>query len=146
MYLLDSNILIYAHNLASPFHKTVRSLVGEVLAGRIEGCVSFQNLYELYSIITDSKRVEKPLSVKDARKILLLYLKADNFPKIYSKNTNLAVTLELLKSADIKKQQIFDLILVATMIENEVKGIYTADETFFKKFKFLEVINPFKDS
>lgn len=146
MYLLDSNILIYAHNLASPFHKTARLILGEVLAGKIEGCVSFQNLYEFYSIITDSKRVEKPLSAKDARKILLLYSNADNIPKIYSKSTNLAVTLELLKSVEVKKQQIFDLILVATIIENEVKGVYTADETFFKKFEFLEVINPFKDS
>lgn len=146
MYLLDSNVLIYAHNIASPFHKIARSILGDVLAGKIEGCVSFQNLYELYSIITDSKRVKKPLSAKDARKILLLYLNADNIPKIYSKSRNLLVTLELLKSADIRKQQIFDLILVAAMIENDLEGIYTADETFFKKFKFLEVINPFKDS
>lgn len=146
MYLLDSNVLIYAHNKASPFHKIAHSILGDILAGKIEGCVSFQNLYELYSIITDPKRVEKPLSTKDARKLLLIFLNADNLPKIYTKSTNLAVTIELLKSGRAKKQQIFDLILVATMIENEVKGIYTADETFFKKFKFLEVINPFKDS
>lgn len=146
MYLLDSNVLVYAHNLSSPFHKMARSILNDVLRGKIEGCVSFQNLYELYSIITDPKRVEKPLSSRDARKILLPYLKADNLPKIYSKSTNLAVTLELLKSTEVKKQQIFDLILIATMIENDVGGIYTADETFFKKFEFLKVINPFQDS
>lgn len=146
MYLLDSNVLIYAHNSSSPFHKMARSILNDALTGRIEGCVSFQNLYEVYSIITDPKRVGKPLSIKDARKLLLVYLNADNLPKIYTKSTNLAVTIELLKSMEAKKQQIFDLVLVATMIENDIGGIYTADETFFKKFKFLEVINPFKDS
>lgn len=146
MYLLDSNILIYAHNTASPFHKISRLILMEVLAGKIEGCVSFQNLYEFYSIITDPKRFEKPLSSKDARKVLRTYLNADNISKIYTKSTNLAITIELLKSERVKKQQIFDLILIATMIENEVTGIYTADEIFFKKFQFLEVINPFKDN
>lgn len=146
MYLLDSNVLVYAHNQSSPFHKIARSILGDVLTGEIEGCVSFQNLYEFYSIITDSKRVEKPLSPKKARKVLLIFLNADNLPKIYTKNTNLAVTAEVLKSMEVKKQQIFDLVLVSTMIENDVGGIYTADETFFKKFEFLEVIDPFKDS
>lgn len=144
MYLLDSNVLIYAHNKASPFHKIARSILEESLANKIEGCVAFQNLYEFYSIMTDSTRVERPLPVKEARKILISYLDADNLPKIYAKSTNLAQTIELLKSIEITKQQIFDLILVATMIENEVFGIYTADEKLFAQFEFLEVINPFK--
>ena len=144
IYLLDSNILIYAHNRASPFHKIARSILGKTLVGKLEGCVAFQNLYEFYSIITDARRVEKPLPSREVRKILQSFLNADNLPKIYAKTTNLAVTIELLKSVEVTKQQIFDLILVATMIENEVFGIYTADEEFFKKFEILEVVNPFK--
>ena len=144
MYLLDSNILIYAHNNASPFYRKARSILGDVLIGDLDGCVSFQNLYEFYSIITDSKRIERPLDSSQAMKILFSYLNAENLPKIYAKSTNLAGTIELLKSYEVKRQQIFDLILITTMIENEVLGIYTADEKFFKQFNFLEVVNPFK--
>ncbi len=144
MYLLDSNVLIYAHNNASLFYRKARSTLGDVLDGKLDACISFQNLYEFYSIITDTKRVERSLDTHQARKILHSYLNAENLPKIYAKSTNLAGTIELLKSYEVKKQQIFDLILVATMIENEVFGIYTADEKFFKQFDFLEVVNPFK--
>ena len=143
MYLLDSNVLIYAHNNASPLYRKARSILSDVLVGNLDACVSFQNLYEFYSIITDLKRVERPLDTHQAREILHSYLNAENLPKIYAKSTNLAGTIELLKSYKVKKQQIFDLILITTMIENEVFGIYTADEKFFKQFDFLEVVNPF---
>ena len=34
---------------------------------------------------------------------------------------------------------LFDLCLVATMIDNGIKGIYTKDTKYFEKFEFLEV-------
>lgn len=42
------------------------------------------------------------------------------------------------------KQEIFDINLVALMIQNKIDTIITADDKHFKNIKEINVINPFK--
>ena len=42
------------------------------------------------------------------------------------------------------KQEIFDINLVALMIQNKIDTIITADDKHFKNTKEINVINPFK--
>lgn len=50
--------------------------------------------------------------------------------------------ISLLKKYDIKKQEIFDTQLVATMLSNGVRRIYTFNKEDFKKYKEIKVITP----
>ena len=43
----------------------------------------------------------------------------------------------------ISRQDIFDVILVALMIQNKISTIITANEKHFKDFKEIIVLNPF---
>ena len=143
--LFDTNILIYASDPTSRFNDKARKLLNDVLEGHVNACVSNQNLYEFYAIVTDPKRVAKPLGIKQASSLLQNYIEAENLPKIFPKETNLTHLVHLIKKYKISKQEVFDAVLVATIMDNSVKTIYTADEKLFRKFTNIKVVNPFKE-
>ena len=144
-YLIDSNILVYSYDIDSPYYeKSMELMETRVLKGEINACIAHQSLYEFYAVITDPKRVRAPLEQNKAMEIIELFQNAVNLKKIFSLSTTLNTTMKLLKKYPVLKQNIFDLILVATMLDNGIKGVYTANEIHFKPFDFLEVINPLK--
>ncbi len=145
IYAIDTSILVYAYNLDSVLNPKASSFLEEnVLTGEIKACLPFQCLYEFFAIITDAKRVEKPLYPEEAKRILETYMNAKNIPKIYPRKSNLRNTLGLLKY-NIKKQEIFDAVFVATLLDNGVSGIITSNTKHFSRFDFLTVMNPLSD-
>ncbi|MBC8180603.1 hypothetical protein H8E88_05710 [candidate division KSB1 bacterium] len=60
---------------------------------------------------------------------------------IYQHETQLQTFLNLLSSVTTRKK-VFDVALVATLKDNNIKGIYTVNVADFKEFEFLEIRNP----
>jgi predicted nucleic acid-binding protein len=143
VYAIDANILVYAYNLDSPLNPRASAfLEKEVLTGNIRACLPYQSLYEFYAIITDPKRVEKPVGLKEARGIIEVYIRARNIPKIYPRKSNLRNVFDLLSRYNATKQEIFDIVFVATLMDNGVEGVITRNTKHFERFEFLNVINP----
>jgi predicted nucleic acid-binding protein len=143
IYAIDSNILVYAYNLDSPLNSRASAFLEEdILTGNIKACLPYQSLYEFYAIITDPKRVEKPVESKEAKGVIEVYIGARNIPKIYPRKSNLKNTFDLLSKYNITRQEIFDFIFVATLLDNAVDGIITRNTKHFERFEFLSVLNP----
>lgn len=136
--LFDTNILVYAYNTSSSYYEKARSLYEEV----DNIFIAQQNLLELYSVITDKRRIEFPATHKEALALLHIY-HSENFTIINPTSQTTEVLLTLLKGTEVNNTEIFDTYLVATMLTNQVRTIYTADEKVFKKFSTIEIINPF---
>jgi len=135
IYAIDANILVYAYNIDSPLNPRASTfLEQEVLTGNIRGCLAYQSLYEFYAIITDPGRVEKNVALEKAKEILKTYMKA---------RSNLRNVLDLISRYKITKQEIFDAVFVATLLDNGVDGIITRNTKHFDRFEFLTVLNPF---
>lgn len=49
---------------------------------------------------------------------------------------------KLIEKHSPRSQSIFDYLLVATMLDNGIHGIYTANSEHFKHFDSITVINP----
>ncbi|MFH1958682.1 MAG: type II toxin-antitoxin system VapC family toxin [bacterium] len=141
-YLLDSNILVYAINSQSVYHDKALKILKQAMHGKINCCITLQNIYETYAVITDKKRIERPLSSAAAVKVLETnFLNNTGLKIIYQGTDLLPLLLNMLKKYKIKCQGIFDIVLVATMIGNNIKGIITMDTKRFNKFKFLKVLS-----
>lgn len=141
-YLIDSNILVYAINEDSEYHLKSRNLIEQANQGKIKVCVSLQNLLETFAIITDKKRIDNPISYEEAIGIIETdYIYNPRIEKILPKLSVIPIVSELIRKYKINKQEVFEVFLVATMIDNEVKGIYTKNTKDFEKFEFLEVKN-----
>ena len=141
--LLDTNILVYATFKDSILYKQAREIRDKALRGEIKACLSPQILAEFYSVVTNSKRVTNPLTPKEAREVVELYFSTLHISKILMKRTTIQRTVKLAEKYKIKGQSIFDTQLIATMLDNGIKRIYTNNEKDFKKFREIEAINPF---
>lgn len=138
--LFDSNVLVYAHNEDSSFHAHAIKLITKVIKGEIFGSLTYQNLLEFYSIITDKRRLTNPITPKLASELVNQYLSSP-FEIIYPNfNTN-TIMVELLKKNGFKDGQIFDVYLIATMLTNNIRHIVTANVKDFKKFDGISVLD-----
>jgi toxin-antitoxin system PIN domain toxin len=144
MYALDTNILVYAHNIKSPYHTSAKKFVEQVMNtrnsdGELAVCFPEQILMEFLNVITWN-RLEAPLPIVDAIQVVQEYL--DTGVTILSpKPTHFACLMSLLRSVSTRKK-IFDVALVATLKEHGITGLYTVNTRDFEEFTFLDVKNP----
>jgi Predicted nucleic acid-binding protein, contains PIN domain len=138
MILLDSNILVYSINSASPKNQKSRDFI---IDNQDNLCVAHQNILETLRVLThpkfpnpisSSKAVEAVTSITDNLKII-----SPNFETQF-------VAIELIKKYKIVSDQIFDTYLVSTMLTNDVFTVATDNEKDFRNFKEIKVDNPFK--
>ncbi|OGY26547.1 MAG: hypothetical protein A2Z11_00220 [Candidatus Woykebacteria bacterium RBG_16_43_9] len=144
LVLFDTNILVLAQNLDSPFYEKAIDLHHQVFEGKIKGVLANQNLLEFYSIVTNPKRLVKSLTSEKASFEIKNYVERSNFQIIKTKGNELELILNLVRGKNVKGGLVFDVYLVATMISNGIKTIYTQNEDDFIIFSEIKVINPFQ--
>ena len=142
MILLDANILVYAHAADSPFHASARQLRDQAAQGVLPACLSPQVLCEFFSVITDDRLVKPVLSPSQAKRELGTYWNAGGFRRIVPKDTTISRLVGLLERHHLKRRDIFDAFLVATMLDNNVRTIYTHNVKDFEVYPEIQVINP----
>lgn len=148
MYALDTNLLVYAHNTVSPFHKQAKAFVEQAMntrdtEGQLSICLPAQILLEFLNVIT-WHRLEAPLPLTDALQIVQAYLDT-GITILYQQPTHLETVIDLLKSVTTRKK-IFDVALVATLKDHGISGLYTVNTKDFEEFTFLEAKNPLIDN
>lgn len=140
--LLDTNVLVYAADETSSFHQPSKTLRDKGLSGKISLCVFPQILSEFFAIITDTKRVSNPRNQQEAIAEVEKYVNAKQILKFYPGPDIIEIMLGLLKRYEIRKQEIFDLQLVATMLSNDITRIYTFNQNHFSRFEEIEALTP----
>ena len=140
MILIDTNVLVYSINSSAPYHHQCKMLAEAVKAKKIPGVIFPQILHEFFSIITNERRVEKPLSslqaleqVKIIKKIFLI----QNPPLDY-----LNYLENLIKEHNLRGVDIYDASLVAQMLSLKISTICTYNTNDFRRYSEIEVITP----
>jgi len=141
-FLLDSNILIYAADSHSQFYTQCKALITRGLKGEELLCVCPQVLLEFFAVVTNPKRVTQPLPPEEAMEEVRKYLRAKNILKIYPGEDIVERIAELSRRHSVSGPRIFDLKLVATMISNGVRRLYTYNEEHFKNFEEIDAVVP----
>lgn len=141
--LFDTNILVYSYDVNSPNHKIAKELRDAVVEGELKAAIAPQNLLEFYSTMTSTAKNENPVSPKEA----VLEIKKffiSPFELIVPLGNELMLVLHLIQDKNIISRKIFDVYLVATMLSNGIRTIYTANERDFASFSEIKAVNPFK--
>lgn len=144
MFALDTNLLVYAHNIDAPFHKAAKAFVEKVLnerdsEGNLAVCIPVQVLVEFLNVITWAK-LESPLPLSAALRVVQQY-RDTGVTIVYPLPSQLDTLLELLATVKTRKK-IFDVALAATLRDNSIIGLYTLNTKDFVEFTFLDVMNP----
>lgn len=141
MILVDTNIWIYAVNIDAPQHPASRKFIEAVIAGRFNGVITPQILLEFYAIITDKRRVERPLSpelaLEQVKAIRTACLIVDAGSKALDRLTEI-----LAEQPNLKGAKIFDAFIVAQMMAAGIKQICTYNIHDFKGYKGITAFTP----
>lgn len=140
--LLDSNILVYANNVDSPLHEPCKKIVEDALLGLFPAYIAHQNLLELYAVVTDKRRVENPLTPECANSLINFYLTARNISILYPTSATFSILGKLITDHAPISHGIFDVLLVALMINNNIRTIHTANMRHFSNFQEITALSP----
>ncbi|MCP4219279.1 MAG: PIN domain-containing protein [bacterium] len=146
MFAIDTNILVYAHNLDSTLNEKAVSFLEKIMNerddyGDLSVCIPTQVLVEFLNVIT-RQNVASALTLPGAIEVVNSYLET-GVTIINQQDTQLSTFLDLLGSLNTRKT-IFDVALAATLKDNDIFGLYTENVSDFKEFDFLTVSNPFE--
>lgn len=144
--LLDTNILVHAHNRASPHQHRAAEVLRRALRRDIEASVSPQVIYEFYAVITDPRRVENPLSAQEAADICLDIWESRELEKVNPTPMAPREVFALATELGLNGGAIFDCVLAVTAKENGVEAVYTENTGDFEGYSFLKVFNPLTDA
>jgi len=143
---IDTNILVYALDMESPFHLKAINFVNSTARGELEIGISPQVVGELYATITNPRKASHPLPPNEAIAAITSIWEAENIQRIFPKQQTLELTLDLVKHYQLKSMDFFDAQIVATMLDNGVSTIYTVNEQDFAMFEEIKALNPLKQA
>ena len=137
--LVDSNLLVYAHDLESKFNASAKSwLETTSLDGNLY--ISWQNILEFYSIITNPKRSSRPLKPKDAIEVVGTLQKSLEI--IYPNRNSENFFLKILNKTKPRGAEIYDHYLASVVLGNGLEVVYTLNIKDFAQIPGIKAINP----
>jgi predicted nucleic acid-binding protein len=133
--LIDTSIFVNAYYLTNKQKQQKAIDVLKKFANTSNAHTSIQNIIEFSNFVLNKAKTNKKDLESEINQIKTLF----NIIT-YSENT-ITHTINLVFT---KKTSFFDALLIQTMIENNIKIIYTENDKIFKKVKGIKAINPFK--
>ena len=138
--MADTNSLVYAHNRDSQHHQQAVSIVRDLIeTGGF--CISSLILFEFFSVITNGRKVESPLSTETALTIIDDMLHSQSID-VLPTHVDPAFLVWLTQyGRSVKRYQIYDAAIAYTMHQNHISVLYTNNTKDFQKFEFIQPIN-----
>ncbi|MGH9393510.1 MAG: type II toxin-antitoxin system VapC family toxin [Terriglobales bacterium] len=142
MFLVDTNLLVYAADQNAPEHESARSHVSGWRTGREAWRASWTVFYEFLRVTTHPAVFSRPLSIQSAWSFLQTLAASPSFAMLGETDRHAeVVSLLVRRYGHVRGNHVHDFHIAAVMYENGVNEIRTADADFHR-FDFLTVVNP----
>ncbi len=138
--LIDTNLIIYAINSASPKHEQAKQFLTQEHHSLV---VADQNILEALRVLTHAK-FSHPMTFSRAEKAVDGIASASKI--VAPTEETLPIARALMHKYARAANRIFDAYLVATMLTHAIGEIATDNERDFKVFKEIMVTNPFRST
>lgn len=142
MFLLDTNVLVYAANLACPEHPRCARLLQEAREGSAPWYVTWGILYELLRVATHPHVFPRPMAMQQAWRFVGTMLGSPRLTVLVETDRHPEVAGQVLTDVPLVRGNLLhDAHTAILMREHGIRRIYTRDMDFHR-FPFLEVIDP----
>jgi len=143
---LDTNILVSSIDTRRKNHKKALSLIQKIKGKEFPGFISTQIVGELYvSLTRGSGGMGSPLLPEEARDEILQMLSSRIFVVLPITEYILRRALILSSEKKISGVRFWDVVIVATILENEISTLYTENARDFREFTGLIEIKDLQD-
>lgn len=144
MFLIDTNLLVYAAHTGAREHKPCRELLERCRRQPEAWYLSWPILYEFLRVCTHPQVFEHPWSFPQAWAFVEGLLASSSLQILVQTERHSAVAKEIVQEFPMLAGNVLhDAHTAILMKEHGVRRIYTHD-TDFHRFSFLEVIDPLK--
>jgi len=142
MFVVDTNILLYAVNPDASEHQAARDLLEAWRAGDRPWFVTWGIIYEFLRVSTHPRIFPAPIALTESRAWVAALLFGGTDRILVATDRHAGVLAELVSSHPrVRGNPVHDLHIATLMMEHGVPEIRTAD-TDFHQFGFLRVVNP----
>jgi toxin-antitoxin system PIN domain toxin len=140
-FTFDANVLLYASDETSARHESARALLAEIPDAGELVYVFWPTVMAYLRISTHPSVFERPLTPADARGNIERLLSLPNVQTAGEQDRFWPAFAALAAEADVRGNLVPDAHLVALMLENGVRTIWTHDRDL-RRFKGIEVRVP----
>ncbi len=142
MFVVDTNVLLYAANASAPEHARCRQLLLQWRRESLPWHVTWGILYEFLRIATHPRVLERPWSAASAWDFVATLLLSPGLSVLQETERHSEVAREVFTGkAPISGNLVFDAHTAVLMREHGITRIYTRD-TAFHTFEFVTVVDP----
>jgi predicted nucleic acid-binding protein len=140
---VDTNVLIYAHMAEMPHHETVREyLLDQLAQDDVTLVVTPGILHEFVHVITDGRRFDPPVAMKDALALARGYLGGTNVECLSVDEPSLARAFAMLERYQLGRKRIADTLFAASLMNQGVRELITCNMDDFQVFEELALLDP----
>lgn len=146
MFLVDTNVLVYAVNQRAPEYERCRSLLERWRTQSGAWFLTWGVCHEFLRVVTHRRYSAAPLSSDQAFTALQAILRSPSLQMLGAGERYGAVLADIVRETPgIAGDLWHDVETAALMREHGIRRIVTRD-THFHRFRFLEVIDPLVDT
>ena len=144
MFLVDTNVLVYAANADSPEHATCRALLEGWRRQAGAWYTTWGVLYEFLRVTTHPRVLREPLTLPGAWSFVAAVVASPSLRVLSETPRHAAVVSEIADElSNVSGNLVHDLHIAALMREHGLRVIYTRDSDFHR-FPFLEPVDPLR--
>lgn len=142
MFVVDTNILLYAAERNFPEHARARAALLGFRSGADAWFLTWGIVYEFLRVATHPKVFRRPWSAREAWSYVEALLAAPGLRVLAETERHAAVAAEVVAGvSDLRGNLLHDAHTAILMKEHGVRDICTRD-TDFHRFPFVRVIDP----
>ncbi|MDA0738568.1 MAG: PIN domain-containing protein [Nitrospirae bacterium] len=141
-YAVDANVLLYASDQTSAFHKRALEFLHSCSVHPELWYVAWPTFMAYLRISTHPRIFAQPLSAQEDLGNIRALLQVPHVRPLAEVDGFLEVYEEITGNFPVRGNLVPDAHLVALLRQHDVRKLYTADRDF-RKFDFLDVQNPF---
>jgi uncharacterized protein len=142
VFVVDTNILLYAANRDAPEHAVCRALMVQRRRNVSPWYLTWGIVYEFLRVATHPNVFRKPFALSEAWSFVEAVLASPGASILAETQRHDRMASETFDGVPaIAGNMVFDAHTAILMKEHGVKTIYTRDSSFHR-FPFLEVVDP----
>ncbi|HWP91299.1 MAG TPA: type II toxin-antitoxin system VapC family toxin [Thermodesulfobacteriota bacterium] len=142
MFVVDTNVFIYAIDRKSKEHTQCRTLLETWRKDRLPWYTTWGILYEFLRVSTHPRVFRNPLTLEQAWSLVKAILASPGLRMLSEGENHTEVAARTFKEIQGLSGNLLHYAHIAILMrEHGIKRIYTRD-TDFHRFPFLEVIDP----
>ena len=142
MFVVDTNILLYAADADSPDHAKCRTALEGWRVQTSTWHITWGVVYEFLRVATHPNVFRNPFTLSEAWSFIEATLAAPGVAPLLPTERHQDVAAEVFgEIPDLRGNLMFDAHTAILMREHGIRTIYTRD-TDFNRFPFLDVVDP----